>query len=168
MDVYLFVVVVHSLRISIKWSLLSHRSKMGVIYTQSWKQCALPFITTMAFLALWQLMHLCTWCTVINLSAQVHELPQSHCVDNREGTLFSWLHIHIYIHTYIYIYIKPSSQPLKFVQMLNRLSYQAVNSTCTQSQLCRAIPISSLCSVFTLYFGHCLCELSHLYLFLLE
>ena len=26
--------------------------------------------------------------------AQVHELPQSHCGDNREGTLFSWLHIH--------------------------------------------------------------------------
>ena len=25
--------------------------------------------------------------------AQMHELPQSHCGDNREGTLFSWLHI---------------------------------------------------------------------------
>ena len=25
--------------------------------------------------------------------AQVHELPQSHCGDNREGTLFSRLHI---------------------------------------------------------------------------
>ena len=24
---------------------------------------------------------------------QVHELPQNHCGDNREGTLFSWLHI---------------------------------------------------------------------------
>ena len=36
----------------------------------------------------------CTSC------AQVHELPQSHCGDNREGTLFSWLHI-IYI---LYIY----------------------------------------------------------------
>ena len=29
------------------------------------------------------LMHLCTSC------AQVHELLQSHCGDNREGTLFS-------------------------------------------------------------------------------
>ena len=26
--------------------------------------------------------------------AQVHELPQSHCGDNREGTLFSLLHIY--------------------------------------------------------------------------
>ena len=25
--------------------------------------------------------------------AQVHELPQSHCGDNWEGTLFLWLHI---------------------------------------------------------------------------
>ena len=25
--------------------------------------------------------------------AEVHELPQSHCGDNREGTFFSWLHI---------------------------------------------------------------------------
>ena len=23
---------------------------------------------------------------------QVHELPQSHCGDNREGTLFSWFY----------------------------------------------------------------------------
>ena len=29
------------------------------------------------------------------LCAQVHELPQSHCGDNREGTLFSWLNIYI-------------------------------------------------------------------------
>ena len=63
-----------------KWStphrvLKSHRSKMSVIYMLSWKQCALPVITTMA---LWQLMHLGTWCTV------------THCGDNREGILFSW------------------------------------------------------------------------------
>ena len=25
--------------------------------------------------------------------AQVHELPQSHCGDNREGALYSWLHV---------------------------------------------------------------------------
>ena len=29
--------------------------------------------------------------------AQVHELPQSHCNGNWEGTLFSWLHNYIYI-----------------------------------------------------------------------
>ena len=37
--------------------LKSYRSKMSVIYMESWKQCALPVITTMAF---WQLMHLGT------------------------------------------------------------------------------------------------------------
>ena len=40
--------------------LKSHRNKMSVIYMQSWKQCALPVIR----MALWQLMHSGTWCTV--------------------------------------------------------------------------------------------------------
>ena len=57
----------------------------------SWKQCALPVITTMA---LQQFMQLGTWCTIYQntrtLHAKVHELPQSHCCDNREGTLFSF------------------------------------------------------------------------------
>ena len=34
--------------------------------------------------ALGHMMYGCTSC-----AAQVHELPQSHCGDNREGTLFS-------------------------------------------------------------------------------
>ena len=42
-------------------------------------------------------------------TTQVHELPQSHCGENREGTLFTlfpWLHIYIvYDCKYIYIYI---------------------------------------------------------------
>ena len=57
------------------------------IYMQSWKKYAVPVITT---LSLWQLMHLSTWCS----SAQVHELPQSHCGDNWEGTLLLWLYIY--------------------------------------------------------------------------
>ena len=97
------------------------------IYT--YIQRALSFITTMV---LWQLMHLGTWFTVTHCwyqlnkkgscaYVQVHELPQRHCGDNREGTLFPWLHIY-YAHlasarfehsvcrgslmtTYIYIYI---------------------------------------------------------------
>ena len=52
----------------------------------SWKQCTLPVITTKA---LWQLMHLGNHTSC----AQVHELPQSHCDDNLQSTLFSWLHI---------------------------------------------------------------------------
>ena len=49
-----------------KWStkhkvLKSLKSKMGIIYRQSWKQWALLVIITMA---LWQLMHLDTQCTV--------------------------------------------------------------------------------------------------------
>ena len=35
------------------------------------------------FVATHALGHICTSCT------QVHELPQSHCDDKREGTLFS-------------------------------------------------------------------------------
>ena len=54
------------LYIRYKWSTTdrvfkSHRSKMGVVYMQLWKQCALPVITAMA---LCQIMHLGTWCTV--------------------------------------------------------------------------------------------------------
>ena len=71
-----------------KWStthrvLKSHRSKMCIIYMQSWKQCALPLITTMA---LWQLMHWDTW---------------------RMGKTLSWItYDHLYISTYILLYKK--------------------------------------------------------------
>ena len=41
-----------------------HRSKMGIIYMKSWKQCALPVITTTA---LWQPMHLWHMCVVDHL-----------------------------------------------------------------------------------------------------
>ena len=49
-----------------KWStthrvVKSHKRRMDVICIQSWKQCALLVITTMA---LCQLMHLGTWCMV--------------------------------------------------------------------------------------------------------
>ena len=59
---------------------------------QSRKQCVIPVITKMA---LWQLMHLGTWCTPC---AQAHKLLQSHCSDNQEGTLLSWLQIYYYAH----------------------------------------------------------------------
>ena len=38
------------------------------------------------YMASWQLMHLDTWCVDCG---QVHELPQNHCNDNQQGTLFS-------------------------------------------------------------------------------
>ena len=38
----------------------------------------------------------------------------------------------------------------------NKLNYQAMSSTRTQSQLCTGSPISSLCSVFMFHFDHCL------------
>ena len=57
-----------------------------------WKQCTLPATAV----AIWQIMpsahdvplQLCSSC------AQVHELQRSHWRDNREATLFSWLHIY--------------------------------------------------------------------------
>ena len=102
---YIYYIYIYYIYISgHKWStthrvLKSHRNKISVIYMQSWKQCSLPVITTMA---LWQLIHLGTWCTWVH----VHELPRSHCSDNREGILFSWLHIYIYIYIYIFKFSK--------------------------------------------------------------
>ena len=62
----------------------------------SWKQLiALPVIATMA---LWQLMHLGTWCTSC---AQMHELSKCYCDDNREGTLFSGI---IYIMLILFLW----------------------------------------------------------------
>ena len=67
-----------------------NRSKMSVIYLLSWKQCALPFITTMA---LWQLMHLGTWCcTVImlwcNSCTWTHDIPLP--CDNHSYYVMLW------------------------------------------------------------------------------
>ena len=44
----------------------------------------------------------------------------------------------------------------------NRPNYQAMSPTRTESQLCTATPISSLCSVFTFHFGYCLRQSPHL------
>ena len=69
----------------------SHRSKMGVIYIQSWKLMC----HEVPCLACWVL-----FCSIVpaicnrTSYAEVYELPQNHCGDNREGTLFSWLHIY--------------------------------------------------------------------------
>ena len=106
-----------------KWStthrvLKSHRSKMSVIYIRNHeKKCALvPGLSPT--MALWQLMHLGTWCTSCTSCAQVHELPQSHCGDNREGTLFSWLRI---------IYLLYAEKKLKSVKcsLLYQVFFQA-------------------------------------------
>ena len=100
-----------------KWSTTQrvpkpYQSKMSVIYTQSWKQCALPAITIMI---LWQLMHLGTWCA---------EFLQSHCgawvstkpfwwwPERHIVFIISWLHIYydhlasagLYLCIYIFIY----------------------------------------------------------------
>ena len=79
-------------------------------YVMIKKHCVLPVITTVA---LWQLMLLGTWCIVGYvtwspiLCAQVHELPQSHCGDNRKGKFLSWRHIYdarYYYYFFIYYY----------------------------------------------------------------
>ena len=70
--------------------LKSHRSKMSIIYILSWKQCALPVSTTMA---LWQLMHLGTWCTV------------PHCWYQWSRVLKHSLSIYIALYIYVCVYI---------------------------------------------------------------
>ena len=70
--------------------LVSYKSKMSIviIYSQSWKRCALSVEITMDLYPL----------SVLYIFAQMHELWQSHCRcdDNLAGTLFSWLHIYVY------------------------------------------------------------------------
>ena len=61
--------------------LRSRRSNMGIIYMQSWKQCALQVPSQ--GLALWQLMDFGTWASM-------------HCDDNQDGTSFSWLYRYIH------------------------------------------------------------------------
>ena len=67
--------------------------------------------------------------------AQVHELPQSHCGDNREGTLFSRLHIYIYIYIYIHILLPASSSTTCVIVWqfgsLYRLGYHFIISLVT-------------------------------------
>ena len=77
-----------------KWStthrvLKSHRSKMS-IYILSWKQCTLPVMTTMA---LWQLMHLGTWCTVTHCSYQrvLNKLSKEHNISSKR---YRYIDIH--------------------------------------------------------------------------
>ena len=53
---------------------------MGLIYMQSWKQCAFPLINT---IALWQLMHLGTWCYTLLVTT-------NHRVFNYASCLSSW------------------------------------------------------------------------------
>ena len=70
-----------------KWSmthrvLRSLRSKMSIIYMQSWNNVPSGLSPE------WLCGYSCTWASC----AQVYELPQSHCGDNQECTLFSWLH----------------------------------------------------------------------------
>ena len=50
----------------------------------------------------WLCGNSCTWVHGHNRTscAQVHELPQSHCGDNWESKLFSWLHVCIYIYIF--------------------------------------------------------------------
>ena len=92
-QIYTYIYLSHSGQLSITTSevntdkqtnrvLKSCGSKMSVIYSLSWEPCTLLVISTMA---LWQLMHLGTWCTSC---AQVHELSRSHCGDNVRQTLY--------------------------------------------------------------------------------
>ena len=67
-----------------KWS-TTHR----VLKSHRWK------MSLIACLACWALfVSLVPAMCNRTSSTQVHELPESHCGDNREGTLFLWLHIY--------------------------------------------------------------------------
>ena len=78
----------------------------------------------------------------------------------------------MYIYIYIYIFttegrifeVAIESWPEwdRPFRRSNRLSSQAMKSTRTESQFCTATSISSLCTVFTFHFDHCLRQSPHL------
>ena len=85
-----------------KWSrtqrmLKSHKSKMGIIYMQSWKQNVLLVITTMA---LWQLMYLRQWCTVTHCWYQWTK----DCSTSQARSIIYVVITTALLYTYIYVY----------------------------------------------------------------
>ena len=95
-----------------KWStthrvLKSHRSKMGIIYMQSRKQCTLPVITTMALL---QLMHLGTWCAV--MYGDVHHVLK--CMSCHKAIVVTIGREHCF-HDYICIYREREGERERFI-----------------------------------------------------
>ena len=88
--IYICIYICIYISISIYLYVYIHTYIYIYIYAIIKPMCPLV-ITTMA---LCQLMHLetCASC------AQVHELPQSLCLDNREETFFSWLYMYYYAH----------------------------------------------------------------------
>ena len=89
--------------------LRSHRSKMSNIWSnihlsyfcEIWVLCVVDHLWPLILRSLPSLLS-----TLFSLvpamcnrtsCAQVHELPQTHCGGNQEGTLLLWLHIYIYI-----------------------------------------------------------------------
>ena len=79
MYVYVYIVISDPRHIVLK----SHKSKMSTVYMQSWKQFALLVITT---IALWQFMHLGTWCTVTHCWYQWTK----ECSTSQARTLILW------------------------------------------------------------------------------
>ena len=70
------------------------------IYMLSWKQCALPVVTTMT---LWKLMHLGTWCMVHTLILLLWDLNTLCVMDHLWPPL---IYIYIYVHNIYIIMIK--------------------------------------------------------------
>ena len=84
--------------------LKSHKSKVGVIYICNHESNVPPGYYHNSFVTTHVRKHMMYGDTLLvsmnqrvlnepnkecNISAEVHELSQSHCGDNREGTLFS-------------------------------------------------------------------------------
>ena len=89
------------------------RGKMSLTYMKSWKQCALPVITTMA---LWQLMHLgmtkyyknakiCQTNFVFCLIVTVQHINTGFLCVCVCVCVCVCMYIYIYLYLYIYIYI---------------------------------------------------------------
>ena len=99
---YIYIYVCVSMCLSAhKWP----TNKMSVIYMESWKQCALPVITT---IALWQLMYLGTLISYILFIDKLCVLTLSQHIH----TLVTLSHLHnLYQLVYLIIVTRENSLP---------------------------------------------------------
>ena len=66
---------------------------------------------------------------------QIHELPQRHCGDNRDGTLFSWLHVY-YAHIATVRFEYPVCRGLLMITYIMLLPWLVENSLVNWYQQC--------------------------------
>ena len=111
--------------------ILRYRSLILLLQiTHFMHQLQITYITILAKLHEHSLVHKAPAMSNRTSCAQVHELLQSYCRNNRDIYMCIYMCIYIYIHTYIYIYILIQ---IKYTVILKTSLSQFNNFTCLQS-----------------------------------